>query len=60
MALMAMMRCPTTGQMVATGITFDRPEYFETFAIEDSTFEGCPACGGNHPLDKSQMSLAAS
>lgn len=49
-------RCPTSGREVATGISMDEAS-FESSTLENNVLGNCPACGGDHVWSKEDAFL---
>lgn len=51
---MVMIKCPKTGETVATGHDTE-PEYFNSLAttMSSSVLQNCPSCGETHQWSKS-------
>lgn len=57
MATPIMIKCPTTGRDVATGIEVAREEYFDTLQASNNKIVGCEACGRDHTWSKADAFL---
>lgn len=53
---MVMIKCPTTGKPVPTGIGMDKGS-FEGSSLTDNTVASCPHCGADHTWSKSDAYL---
>lgn len=52
-----MIKCPTTGQDVATGMSSPDQKSFDENEIFDHVLKFCGACDGDHPWDKESAHL---
>jgi len=50
-----MIKCPTTGKLVPTGVEMDQAS-FETAQLADNGIR-CPACGESHVWNKEDAQL---
>lgn len=53
--MMVMITCPTTGEVVPTGIAMD-PESFKSSDLRSNSV-GCGACGQSHTWEKGEAFL---